>query len=137
MKRLVRDIADANISVTCMPITCAAAFDLKKFWSMVKSNEMDSAIRSPRAHQVMTIDPDMDAYDEEAGAYSWSVQERRHIAQSFKQRSLATLPLRFSSEATAAAFPRCSAFTQPFAGHCSIMVQAFSRVMEAKKPGHK
>ena len=35
MKRLVRDIADANISVTCMPITCAAAFDLGKFWKMV------------------------------------------------------------------------------------------------------
>ncbi len=35
MKRLVRDIADANISVTCMPITCAPAFDLDTFWRMV------------------------------------------------------------------------------------------------------
>ena len=51
----------------------------------------------------MTVDPEMDVYDEAAGAFSWSVQERRHIAQSFKQRSLATLPLRFSRESKAAA----------------------------------
>ena len=43
MKRLVRDIADANISVTCMPITACTEFDVSKFWSMV-----------------MTVDPDME-----------------------------------------------------------------------------
>ncbi len=47
----------------------------------------------------------MDTYDEDTGAFSWSLQERRHIAQSFKQRSLATLPLRFSGTSTAAAPP--------------------------------
>ena len=106
MKRLVRDIADANISVTCMPITCAATFDLKKFWNMV-TWRLARLQRSSLTHacKVTTVDPDMDTYDEDTGAFSWSLQERRHIAQSFKQRSLATLPLRFSGTSTAAAPP--------------------------------
>jgi hypothetical protein len=86
----------------------------------------------------MTVDPDMDADDEGAGSFSWSVQERRHIAQSFKQRCLASLPLRFSRECSARCVP-CIAVTSRHtrAADCSIMVQAFSRVMEAKKPAHK
>ena len=47
--------------------------------------------------QVMTVDPDMDAEEEGASMSCWSTLERRHMAQSFKQRSLATLPIRFSS----------------------------------------
>ena len=86
MKRLVRDIADANISVTCMPITACTEFDVSKFWSMV-----------------MTVDPDMEEGEGGGGGVAWSEKERQHIAQSFKQRSLATLPLRFSSMAAAAA----------------------------------
>ncbi len=82
----------------------------------------------------MTVDPDMDADDEGAGSFSWSVQERRHIAQSFKQRCLASLPLRFSRECSALCALHCR---HTRAGDCSIMVQAFSRVMEAKKPAHK
>jgi hypothetical protein len=35
MKRLVRDIADASISVTILPITSAPSFDFTAFWSMV------------------------------------------------------------------------------------------------------
>jgi hypothetical protein len=45
LKRLVRDIADANISVTCMPITLAAAFDLTTFWRMVR---VRSRVAAPR-----------------------------------------------------------------------------------------
>jgi hypothetical protein len=51
MKRLVRDIADANISVTCMPITCAATFDLGKFWKMVIIVNYATAV--PAAHTSM------------------------------------------------------------------------------------
>lgn len=50
LKRLVRDIADANISVTCMPITLDAAFDLKTFWSMVRlRTKLRRAAPHPRA----------------------------------------------------------------------------------------
>ena len=89
----------------------------------------------------MTVDADMEEEEEEEVAAPWSEKERRHIAQSFKQRSLATLPLRFSSKTAVAAIHRCTPHVPPLdawgAGECSIMVQAFSRIMEAKKPAHK
>lgn len=66
----------------------------------------------------MTVDPDMDADDEGAGSFSWSVQERRHIAQSFKQRCLASLPLRFSRECSARSV-RCIAVTHEQASAAS------------------
>ena len=75
-----------------MPISTASKFDLKKFWSIV-----------------MTVDADMEEEEEEEVAAPWSEKERRHIAQSFKQRSLATLPLRFSSKTAVAAMHRCRA----------------------------
>jgi hypothetical protein len=55
--------------------------------------------------QVTTVDPDIDVEEHER-AFSWSALERRHLAHSFKQRSLATLPLRFSGASAAAAARR-------------------------------
>jgi hypothetical protein len=102
LKRLVRDIADANISVTCMPITPSPGFDFSTFWSMVTTATAACAASHHTAVQVMTVDPDMDAVEEQARAFSWSALERRHMAHSFKQRALAALPLRFSGASGAA-----------------------------------
>ncbi len=62
MKRLVRDIADANISVTCMPITACTEFDVTKFWSMV-----------------MTVDPDMEEGEGGGGGFAGSDKGRNNI----------------------------------------------------------
>ena len=124
MKRLVRDIADANISVTCMPITACTEFDVSKFWSMV-----------------MTVDPDMEEGEGGGGGCLEREGAAAHCAKLQAEVPRNPAPAILEYDCSCCTAWRFAAFAAALvtlrAGECCITVNAFSRVMEAKKPAHK